>query len=532
MNHKQLQANAVGAQETYLIWSRRTGKTDGFLAPWSSDNVFAMPGSLGGFLAPSFRKMLTQFMASLITGWRRVGYIEGRDYSIGKPNRKWDMPIHAPQEWSTAIHWRCGSAITLMSQDRPGSANGNTLYWLGADEARFLKREALEEEVLPALSGNPPLFGHLSCHKSIAMASDRPRTPASRWLLQKKELMDLETVQCILQIQLEVQLLQQSLREGGLSEESKRVYMSRIRSFQSTLNELRRGLVYYSEASTLDNIDVVGPEYLLAQKQLLSDPEFRISIMNKDLDYVEGGFYPDLDDEVHAYVPPPASYTTSLDLGNRDKLDELTCRHDADRVDALPLRIAGDYGSSFNCFVVGQVIGSDLRFIKNFYVRGPLKVSDALRLLTDYYRAHKCKDIYYHYDHTAIAKDGKDDDTYADIVVRGLRKAGYNVIPVYMGQAPDHRWKYELWGKVLRARAGSGDSTVSFNRDNCQELLTSLQLADVKQTRRGFEKNKDLERDKDVDQVLTTHLSDAADQLLWGVHNVGEENHGVPSGQI
>jgi len=531
-NHKQLEVALVKAQHTTLVWSRRTGKTDGPMAQFSADNAFDMPGSLGGFVAPSYRKMLVQFMSSLKTGWSRIGYEQGRDYQLGRPNKKWERPIHAPQEWSTAIHFRCGSAITLMSQDRPGSANGNTLYWLGADEKRLLKRAALEEEVMPALSGNMPLFGHLSCHKSTMSVTDRPRTASTKYILDQREEMDEEVVRTILEIQLEIQLLQDSIRTGALSEQSARVYESRIRGYHHTLNELRKGLTFYSEASTVDNIDVVGPEYLLEQKRLLSDQEFMISIMNKDVDYVEGGFYPKLDEDRHAYTPALASFTSNYDLTNAEGLVDDDIRHDAELVGGLPLRVSGDYGSSFNCLNTGQLVERRLRYHANHYLRSPHKTVEVVRMWSACMLHHPCKDVIFYYDHTAIGTDGKTDQTYADIVITELTRLGWNVIAIYIGKAPEHHLKYNLWMEVLDNEKDSGALHVEFNEQATKETITSMKLADVKQYKGRFEKNKDQERNKDIDQVLTTHLSDAADTMLWGCMYFEDVNHGVPDGSL
>ncbi|HRH71434.1 MAG TPA: hypothetical protein PLB89_18180 [Flavobacteriales bacterium] len=529
-NHKQLEVALIKAQHTTLIWSRRTGKTDGPMAQFSADNCFDMPGSLGGFVAPSYRKMLTQFMASLKTGWSRIGYEPGRDYLLGKPNKKWEMPIHSPQEWSTAIHFRCGSAITLMSQDRPGSANGNTLYWLGMDEKRYLKRATLDEEVLPALSGNPPLFRHLSCHKSTMSVTDRPRTASTKYILDDKEAMDTDTVETIMEIQVEIQLLQQAIRTGAVSPKSARVYASRIQWYQEQLNQLRMGLTFYSEASTVDNWEVVGLDYLLEQKRKLGHREFLISIMNRDMDYVEGGFYPKLDEDKHAFTPAIASYTTNFDLTNSSELVDDDCRHDAELVGALPLRIAGDYGSSFNCINTGQRIDRLVRYDNEHFMRSPHKTAEVCRMWSKYFKHHPCKDVIYYFDHTAIGTDGKSDLTYAEIVISTLTEEGWNVIPVYIGKAPDHYLKFNLWVQVCDETPASGGVYVQFNAENTKFTLGSMKRADVKQTKGRFEKNKDDERNKEIDQALTTHLSDSADTLLWGCYYFEDPDHGVPDG--
>lgn len=60
-----------------------------------------------------------------------------------------------------------------------------------------------------------------------------------------------------------------------------------------------------------------------------------------------------------------------------------------------------------------------------------------------------------------------------------------------------------------------------FNRNNCSFILESMRHAKIKKgtgaSKEDFKKDKDDERNIELDQRTTTHYSDAIDTLLYGI---------------
>lgn len=536
VHRTQAEGIIVRAQEEYHIAGRGGGKTDGIISERLEHNAFAMPRSMGGMVAPSYYKLLTQFLPKVRKGLERLGYIEGLHYFVGSRaprSWRWEIPISAPFKWDTTIHIKCGSGIQMFSQDRPGSSSGVDLDYLVADEARYLKYDMLEEETLPAIRGNYGRFGHLSEYGSMVFTTDRPRTPKSRWILEKKAKMDVRVIQTIKDIALKVYQLKMAIR-NGVSPSTAREYNFRIRRWEAGLNELRKGTVFYKEWSALENIHVLGFDYIRKEKERLSDYEFRISILNEPIDSVEGGFYPDLDEDRHTYEAHALDYIEN-NRDHPDRLENRDCRHDARLANGRPIDIAFDYNYNFSCCVIGQVTDDRYSVDNCMYVKAPQKLRHLVEKFDHYYRYRSCREVNYFYDHTAIGGDAARDFTFAEEIMRELTRRGWHVNPVYIGQAPAHHDKYVLWSTLLGAPVDSLQSEgllpVEFNQDNCEPLLLSMKLAPARQMKNGFEKDKRAEG-RDGDQAEATHLSDACDTLVWGREVFASEANDVPVGAV
>ena len=532
----QVDSMLVRAQEEYHVAGRGAGKTDGIIAERIEHNAFAMPRSVGGMLAPSYYKLLTQFLPKVRKGLERLGYVEDRDYFVGKraPRAwRWEIPISAPFKWDTTIHLRNGSGVQMFSQDRPGSSSGTDLDYLVGDEARYLKYDMMVEETFPAIRGNAARFGHLSVYGSMVFTTDRPRTPKSRWILDMKQRMDPRVIDVIRSVQLEVYKLRAAIKAGA-TVATVTEYSRRIKRFEAQLNALRMGTVYYKEWSAIENIHVLGFAYLRKEKERLTDYEFRVSILNEPIDSVEGGFYPDLDEDLHTYEAHDLAYLEN-NRDNWDRLENADCRHDDRLRPNLPIDVAFDYGFNFNCLVVGQLYHDTYSVDNCMYVKAPQKIKDLVAKFTEYYRYHKTHHVNFYYDHTAIGGDASREYTFAEEIIGLLEKAGWSVTPVYIGQAPFHHDKYILWGTLL----GSTDATlherglpkVRFNRDNTEPLMLSMKLAPARQYKDRFEKDKRAEG-AGGDQAEATHLSDAADTLIWGRIAQGADAAHAPAGTV
>lgn len=512
----QLAGMAIDAQHEVCIWPRGDGKSDGRIAPRLAHCAFAMPRSMGAMPGRSFSQILTRTLPAVLRGLERRGYRMNRDFTVRERGlRGWELPLFTPLDWHNFLHFRNGSALMLVSQQNPGSANGPSIDYSVADEAKFLKREQYEEELLPAMRGNRDRFGHLSCHQSTQLVSDMPTAPSARWLLDKEFEMDQSCIDAILATQFEISKLRVAIQDGSLNPSSVRVYESRIRSMEGQLNLLRKGTLWFSEAKPLNNIAVLGKEYYLRQKKLLPDYLFRTSIMNQRPDRVEQGFYPWLTDDEHTYFPPPSSYVNAAgnELFTEEDLDD--CRKDGDLVQGIRLELGPDFGSSFNCLVVGQLFNKEFNILNQVFVKHPLKIRDLARRFDTYYKYHKPHAVRVYADHTMIGEDAVREYGFILELQRELEALGWKVEIVYIGQAPGHHEKYVFWGRIA-AHADEHMPVVKWNAVNCEPTLLAMRLAKAKQTIKGFAKNKDAERDPNADQAATTHLTDANDLLVIG----------------
>jgi hypothetical protein len=517
-NIPQIKVMLVKAWENYLVMGRGTGKSSGILSPWLIENVREMPRSMGGIVGATFQQLLVRTLPPVISNWERMGYHRDIHFIIGRePSEKWKRmwdwknPYTMPLDSKYAIYWFNGACQVLISQDRIGSSNGLSLAYLGGDEAKLLNKERLDDEVMPTLRGDRSHFGHLPSYRGKMFLTDMPTAPKSKWILEKEAEMDKKQINLIMQLQLYINLLKRKMNTAGESTRNKLFY--KIQHLNKQLAKIRKGSVYYGEASVHENLDVLGEEYLDDMRKQLSPAKFNASILNLRSIRAEEGFYQLLETDKHGTEWAAYSYIESLDY-DFTKLQEPDSRKDGGMLPNQPLDVAFDYGSSINCVVVGQQVGKEYRMFNSLYVLAPELISDVVQKFCDYYKHYPTKEVNYYFDHTAIAASGVTEFTYKTQVVQTFIKNNWEVNEIYCGQAPSHDRKYEFWAAVLQEQ-DERLPRFRYHRYNCEKLETSMLGAGLKQTSKGFEKDKSPERDPDQAQEDATHLSDAADTLLF-----------------
>ncbi|WP_020599184.1 hypothetical protein [Spirosoma panaciterrae] len=515
-NKPQLRSMCVGAKEEYAVWGRGTGKSEGLIAPRSFRNVEVMPRGHGCFVGSTYLQLLERTLPPVIKGWEQMGWVRNRDFWIReRPPKRLNVPqpIVGPITPEHCIFFRNGAVASLVSQDRPGSANGKTVHWIVGDEAKFLNKERLDSELLMTNRGDFRHFGHVAEFHSLLFCTDMPTSKAAMWILEEEKRMDKTRIQAILNLKTKIF----SLYEALLAYPSKRnAILNKIKELQAQWDELRKGTVYFSEASTLDNLAGFGAEAIAQLRAKLPSFIFQTAILNRRPFLTQDAFYPDLDErhfydmEDHAFLD-----TFNFDQFGKGLFDD--SRKDADVDKYRPLDIALDNGAHINPLLVGQLHGREYRILKELYVRHPERVQDVAIAFCKYYKHHPCKTVNYFFDHTALGTSATSSVSPKDTFVEILEKDGWNVEQQYIGHTPDPENRSELWGRSLRG----GDSRlfrVGFNRHNCQYVRISMQQTQIEQGSQGFRKNKADERNSNLDQRETTHFSDAADTLLWGAH--------------
>lgn len=513
-NLPQLEYSLIRPQLGTCIWGRGTGKTEGPGAEFIARNVVDLPGSLGGIVSITYDKLLNMIIPALKIGWGRLGYKENVHYWIRKaPPENLNIPpaYRQPDTNQHLIKWWNGSAQLLISIDRLHIANGASLAYLYADEVKFFPREKFKE-VLLTLRGQAHLYGDLSCCESMLLTTDQPRPEMpGEWVYELEKDSDEETAGVILAIQYELSNLSQELNNCNSKKRSKELERE-IDRYLDDLNTLRKGLNYVSRASTLDNVHALGINVIENYKKTLTVYEFALSVLNKKPDKRENSFYHLLSDEKHGYYAPNIDYIDNLDNQVRAK----DCRWDGDLEYDQPLEIGCDYNSAINWVTIGQEKQDSFDIINSMYVLKPKKIKDLVGMFDRYYSDKKKVNnvIVFHYDHTAIGENAKDDISFADEWINELTAKGWTVYPNYFGQSSGHRSRYYLWEAVLSHQAGLPRFRI--NLANNIDLMISLKATITKKDRKGdFAKDKTSEMKKTIAPEHATHGGEALDGLIW-----------------
>ena len=507
-NEPQRLTQLIGANISVIVAGRRTGKTDSIAAPFVLRNMQRMPGSTGGIVVPTFKHGLTNTLPGLFAAWKRWGYIQGVHYVVGrKPPKSFAKPIIEPSDYEHVISFYNGSVAIIISQDRPGSSNSLTLSWLLIDEAKFIDYEKLKDETFPANGGIKSYFGKHSFNHSIMILSDMPQTQKGSWFLHYKDKMDEELIETIKATIYEIWKTKERVRR--LKSEGKAVpkYLKRyLRTLDTNLNKMRSVAVYYKEYSSIENLQLLGENYIKQMKRDLTPKTFQTSILCQRIGIAKDGFYSSMR-EGHKYNASDFEYLDSL--GYDFAPEAMDCRADKDINPLAPICIGMDYNANINWIVAGQPEGRRLNIIKSFYVKFERKIPALIEEFCNYYAHHQNKTVVYYYDTTALgANYAVNEQDFHWVVCHEFEKRGWQVEDVYLGNPMRHDEKYLL---INQGFAGKQRLMPFFNRQNNDDLILAVQSAGVVRGRNGFRKDKGGEKLEETEENLLEHRTDGTD---------------------
>lgn len=512
-NDAQYYALAMNTRDEVIVAGRGVGK--GAIQARRLQSCFqGMPGSMGGFVAPSVKRCLTNILPSMLIHLERWGFKRDLHYVVGRrPWKKlhWKTPIFSPANWENTISFYNGSVCNVISQDRSGTSNSMSLDYLIIDEAKFIDFEQLKDETFQANRGNEMYFRNFPLHHGMTITSDMPVTKKGSWFLSYKDKQDPELVKVIEGLIFQIWKLRQKLVKHPEQHES---LNNRLIELNRQLDFFRSKCLLYKEYSSIENLALLGEEFIRRAKRDLPPLTFASSIMCQRVGISADGFYGGLSETTNLYTAPNESV---LNLHNLDKADggmlPNDCRMDADRDDRLPLLIAFDTNNLINWLVVGQVQKSKLRVLKSFFVKYERKIPEILEDFNNYYHFHRRRQVIFYYDSTMVGTNwGLHYNDPHKEVVRTLRAMGWSIREVYLGNPMNHIEKNALINKMFRGR---GRLQVLINRDNNPDLLISITSAGVRNGKKDKSGEKLAETEEDKLEARTDG-SDAFDVLCIG----------------
>lgn len=511
-NDPQLYSLAMNTRDKVIVAGRGMGK-GAIQAGRLMTNFQGMPGSMGGFVSPSVKRCLTNILPSMLIHLERWGFKRDLHYVVGKRPWKalhWKSPIFTPANWENTISFYNGSVCNIISQDRAGTSNSMSLDYIIIDEAKFINFEQLKDETFQANRGNEQYFHNFPLHHGMTITSDMPVTKKGSWFLSYKDDMDKELVEAIEGL---VYAKWRAKRQQKAMPSQADAIQKKIDRIDAKLSFLRSKCLLYKEYTSIQNLALLGEEFIRRAKRDLPPLTFATSIMCKRIEISTDGFYGGMREDVNLYTAPNEN-VLNLEALNDGAIPN-DCRQDSDLDAQLPLIIAFDANANINWLVCGQV-GKDgkLRVLKSFFVKYERKIPELLDDFNDYYRYHRRRQVVFYYDATFVGNSyGTHSESFYRMIITGLRRKGWNVKSKYIGKPMNHVLKNDLINRMFRGRA---HHLVLINRDNNPDLLISITSAGVKngQKDKSGEKLAETEEDK---LESRTDGSDAFDTLCIGV---------------
>lgn len=512
-NNPQRLTQLIGANTTVIVAGRRTGKTDSIAAPFALRNMQRMPGSTGGIVVPTFKHGLTNTLPGLLAAWKRWGYIHGVHYVVGRrPPKSFARPIIEPNDYEHVISFYNGSCAVIISQDRPGSSNSLTLSWLLVDEAKFIDYQKLKDETLPANGGIKSHFGRHSFNHAIMILSDMPQTQKGSWFLHYRDKMDPELIATIEGTVYEIWRTKERIRSLSSKGQPVPDYLKGyLRRLDRNLNQMRSVAVYYKEYSSIENLQLLGENYIKQMKRDLTPLTFQTSILCQRIGIAKDGFYSSMR-EGHKYNASDFEFLDEKFKSGEwsaESGEAFTCDADSDVNKDAPICIGMDYNANINWIVAGQPRDRRLNVIKSFYVKFDRKIPALVEDFCRYYAAHRNKTVVYYYDATALGSNyAVNDQDFHYNVVKEFERHGWRIESVYLGNPMHHDEKYLL---INNAFAGKQRLMPFFNRSNNEDLILAIQSAGVSNGRNGFRKDKSGEKLAESEEDLLEHRTDGTD---------------------
>ncbi|HJF91056.1 MAG TPA: hypothetical protein K8W02_01520 [Mediterranea massiliensis] len=553
MNPAQRAVYNYRCRNTTVEAGRGTGKTDGLITPEMAGCIQSMPRGTGLFLGNSIKQLFTKTVPKTLYSLERMtGLKEGVHFFRGHAPAKCNFkePIVKPKVWENCIHFWNGFVYYMISTGVKAAANGMDSCSIIGDECRFMPEGLIKAEILPTLRGintNHPGFDENlnPYYKSIFFVSDAPLTKRQAWLRKRRDEQTPEINRKIAEM----------IREAQICPE-----IVQAPKYQRELNKLRCQASIYFSFSSIENIDILGEQFIRTMQKELTPTMFDISIRNVEKEEINDGYYANFDPDVHCYLSNDEEQleaaqkykkrtitqiynggrtlrveSESIDLNELSKAQD--CCLDTDIKPGEPLRIAFDYNAHINCLVIGQTDSRSntgvLRILNSMTNVKNTRIEGLCKMFCKYYEPHRltCRDVIFYYDDTAkqgaaYASERHEETRFYNIVKKVLRSYGWNVIEIPMGRPMSHNKKYEFLNGCF---AGTQRPFLRINKENNEYLIASMENARVKEGRNGFEKDKSQEKarvSKEVDDIeaelsTRTDLSDAFDTLVIGVRYYG-----------
>ena len=482
-------------------------------------NIEGMPGSNTALVAPNSKRMWTNILPSWDTHLRRWGYVENVHYTWGRKPAKewgWQEPIIKPMNWENTLSFYTGAYATIISQDRKGTSNSQSFDFVLIDEAKFIDFEQFKDETLPANRGNGNAFGHLYYHHGIAKFSDMPTTKKGSWFLNDREKCDQEQLRLLEGLVASFYQLRQSIADKVERHEPvTAIERYRLKRLSRAINMLRADTYLYKEFSSIENLEILGEDFITQCHRDMPPATFRTTIMCQRVEHSEDSFYNAKSDR-NLYTAVDKTYIDSLNF-DMEKLRKVDCRMDADIVKTEPLYIAFDANANINWCVVGQP-GKDmkLRVLKSFYTKYERRLPELVDDFCAYYGPLRHKEVVFCYDATFVGNNyGVDKNDFRTVIKYCLLKNGWTVRECYIGSPWQHPVKHQL---INRMFLGQARYQILINQENNPDLLVSIDSAMTVNGSNLKDKSGEKKPETEEDRLETrTDGSDAFDTLCIAV---------------
>jgi hypothetical protein len=544
-----LQAQFLLADPTFMFGEvgRGSGKTTKILASRLDRVANAMPASLLVLAASTYRAIFDNILPGLLDFFN-ARYLRGMYFEVGKtPPRHFTPCCTYVSSYNHSISFCNGAVVQFVSCDRPESMLGKNAAHLFVDELIKIPEDKFVERIIPALRADRSKFGLSHYFMGITGFSSTPNFETDHdWWVKYEADHNAELMSCVQEMAMELhrRMYQLQLAQKEYNTAEVKRLTAFVNRWEQRINDLRRGQTFYVRASSFSNVKILGVDYIEYQVKKTKNPvKLNTSIFGIRRRKVKNMFFgrfgvQHLFDDSYRY--------TQIDAITADGEVERSSRQlkwcDPDK----PLYAGFDPGP-FMSIVLAQKwpqkhYVSELRAIKNLYAIHPQQHQELAIQINDFFKYHRRKEIFLYYDRAANQCDPRyrkfyplptaTAETDAKLLQNALRQLKWRVTLLSVGQATiPYASHYALLNILFSKPDGKRDKML-ICRNECEELVSSINCSPLKKTDGKVELDKSSEAKLDYEEQAfwSTQIASAYLYLLWGeYHKYLPSNHkGIP----
>lgn len=530
----------------FVECGRGSGKTTHMLSPRVDRVQWDMPGAELVLAAATYKSIIENILPGILEFFLE-NYQRGIYFEFGKrPPAHFGVPTKEHPEWNRTLiesttDWKhtlsfvTGTVVKFVSCDRPESMLGKNAAHLFVDEMIRIPENKFVERIFPALRADRAKFGHSHYFMGITGFSSTPNfeTDEDWWTAYEKDV-NPKLIKNILEVSYNIDIRMAELikAQSELDEENIKKHQRFLGRWTPRLNMARRGQTMYMRASSLSNIKILGVEYIRNLIKSIKDPDkLNTSIFAirknrvKDMFFGRFGKQHLFDDGISE------SAYRRIDKQSIDGEIKFSSKDLKYCKSNQPL-IAGYDAGPFSSIVFAQkdTPNKVFRVLKNFWVYHPAQQDELAEKIDTFFKHHKRKEIYLYYDRAANQRDpqyrkyypvnGGLNDTDANLLATALRAKKWTVHLLSQKQETIY---YSQHYRLLNILFGSNDGSrydILIDRNECEQLVSSINHSPLKKTEGRIELDKSSEREEYETQVYySTQIASAFMYLLWGEFN-------------
>ena len=201
--------------------------------------------------------------------------------------------------------------------------------------------------------------------------SDMPQTQKGSWFLHYRDKMDVELIKTIEATVYEIWRTKERIRALNANGAQVPPYLKGyLRRLDRDLNKMRSVAVYYRAYSSIENLQLLGENYIKQMKRDLTPLTFQTSILCQRIGIAKDGFYSSMR-EGHKYDASNFEYLDEIFKSGEitgyevsgvpitSNLSPLNCsRCDSDVDVDAPICIGMDYNANINCITVRDTVAA------------------------------------------------------------------------------------------------------------------------------------------------------------------------------